>query len=323
METRTQVSHTPASLLVIGLGGTISLTLENGRACATDNLAQIVAQAGKAIPQAQVDTISLRTKDSADLTVEDVIDAARLIQSKTAQYAGFILTTGTDTLEEVTYGLQCLLGTSTPVIVTGAMRPPYMEDYDGVTNLIDAFTACRALSAQSGGVYAVMGGHLFSATHVFKQDATRLDGFVSTSPNHPAQRVTAEMQVTTCQKIAPPRLDQIDDVPKVDLLSVSLGSRWSHDPKRLPAGLVISCPGAYSLPTALLDDLRPMIEAKRPVVLASRCVSFTFAPQSFYPGYAAFLEDEGLEITPYADLPPQKARLKLIFHLMGLGVNSS
>ncbi len=318
METRTQVSHTPAPLLVIGLGGTISLALENGRACATDNLAQIVAQSGKATPQAQVDTISLRTKDSADLTVEDVIDAARLIQSKTAQYAGFVLTTGTDTLEEVTYGLHCLLGSSTRVIVTGAMRPPYMDDYDGIANLTDAFTACRAIDAHAGGVFAVIGHQLFCAAHVFKHDPARIDGFVSTCPNHPALSVAPGMSVAASAKIAPARLDPLKDVPKVDMVSVSLGSRWPHDPKRLPDGLVLSCPGAHSLPKALLVDLKPMFDAKRPVVLASRCVSFSTTPQSFYPGYAAFLEDQGLDISNYAGLPPQKARLKLIFRLMGL-----
>ena len=318
MESQTQVSSTPPSLLVIGLGGTISLALENGRASATDNLAEIVSRSGQSAPQTSVETISLRTKDSADLTVEDLIAAARLIQSKTSQHGGFVLTTGTDTLEEVAYGLHCLLGSSAPVIVTGAMRPPYMDDYDGVTNLEDAFTACRAVAPTEGGVFAAIGSHLFSAAHVFKQSATRLDGFMSTSPDHPAQRIVAGMAVTTCSKIAAPRMDLLQDVPTVDLVNVSLGCRWPHDLERLPAGLVISCPGAHSLPTTFLEDLKPMLEAKRPVVLASRCVSFTPSPQLFYPGYAAFLEEMGLEIAPYAGLTPQKARLKLIFRLMGL-----
>ena len=318
METQTQGSHTPASLLVIGLGGTISLALENGRASATDNLGEILARSGHSAAHVQVDTISLRTKDSTDLTVEDLMEAARLIQSKAGHYDGFILTTGTDTLEEVAYGLHYLLGSSAPVIVTGAMRPPYMDDYDGVTNLEDAVTACQAMPPQEGGVFAAIGNHLFSAAHAFKQDATRLDGFISTSPDHPPQRIVAGMAVTASPARAAPRMDHLEDVPTVDLVNVSLGCRWPHDPKHLPAGLVISCPGAHSLPTALLEDLKPMLDAKRPVILASRCISFTPSSQSFYPGYAAFLEDKGLEIAAYAGLTPQKARLKLIFRLMGL-----
>ena len=318
MDIQTQVSQSPASLLVIGLGGTISLALENGRASATDNLAEIVVASGQSTPQASIDTISLRSKDSAELTIEDIIATARLIQAKSDQYAGFILTTGTDTLEEVAYGLHCLLGSSAPVIVTGAMRPPYMSDYDGVTNLIDAVTACRAFAPQTGGVCTVIAGHLFSSEHVFKQDATRPDGFVSTSPDDPAQRVAADMKLTNAAEIAPKNLDQLGDVPQVDIINASLGSRWSYDTRRLPEGLVISCPGAHSLPTAFLDDLKPMFAAKRPVVLASRCTSFTMTLQLFYPGYAAFLEGHGLEIAGYTGLTPQKARLKLIFRMMGL-----
>lgn len=310
MAVQTQI--TPASLLVIGLGGTISLALENGRATATDNLASIVAQAGH---DARVETISLCTKDSADITVEDLIEAARLITSMRATNDAFILTTGTDTLEEVAFGLQCLLGTSAKVIVTGAMRPPYFDDYDGVANLRDAMTACQDVGC---GVFATIGGHLFLADHVVKSDATRLNGFSSTSPAHPPLPVSYDMVVSQSAHCEARDLSVVRPVPRVDLISASLGSRWVPSPEHLPDGVVVACPGAHSLPDALLKDLATMQDAGRPVVLASRCASFTPSPQPFYPGYAETLERNGFSIAAYAGLTPQKARLKLIFALMGL-----
>lgn len=317
MENQTQLSQKPSSILVIGLGGTISLALENGRAVATNNLANMVARFGTGV---NVETLSLRTKDSADVTVHDLIETARTIQSQAAKFDGFIVNTGTDTLEEVTYGLHCLIGCSAKVVVTGAMRPPYMDDYDGVANVTDAVTVCQAVPVGHGGVFAVIGRRLFLAEHVVKGDATRLDGFLSTSPEHTAQRITSGMVVKAEPKTNAQSLENLGPTPTVDLISASLECRWRCDPNHLPDGLVVACPGAHSAPTSLLEDLSPFLATGRPVVLASRCVSFTPAIPPFYPGYAEHLESRGLQIADYAGLTPQKARLKLMFRLMGLAV---
>jgi L-asparaginase len=317
MNNQTQLVYKPSSILVIGLGGTISLALENGRAVSTNNLASMVARFGADV---QLETYSLRTKDSADVTVHDLIETARTIQSQAAEFDGFIVTTGTDTLEEVTYGLHCLIGRSAKVVVTGAMRPPYMDDYDGVANLTDAVTVCQSVSVGHGGVVAVIGKQLFLAEHVVKGNATRLDGFLSTSPEHTAQSVAEGMVVKAEPKTNAKNLGDLGPTPTVDLISASLECRWHCDPNHLPDGLIIACPGAHSAPASLLEDLSPLLAAGRPVVLASRCVSFMPSPTAFYPGYAEHLEARGLQITDYAGLTPQKARLKLIFRLMGLAV---
>ena len=114
------------------------------------------------------------SKDGPDVTLDDVIALGRYLQARRDRYAGFVVTTGTDTLEEIAYGLELLLGGWCFVVVTGAMRPPYAEDFDGYRGLHTAVSLCRQAAQGRRGVAVAMGGQVIPARLAHKQSISRL-----------------------------------------------------------------------------------------------------------------------------------------------------
>ena len=58
--------------------------------------------------------------------------------NKTGKYDGFVVTHGTDTLEETAYLLDLLLDIRYPVVITGAMRSSNEIGSDGLYNFISS-----------------------------------------------------------------------------------------------------------------------------------------------------------------------------------------
>src|ERR1700760_4512590 len=101
----------------------------------------------------------------ADLTAENVLglpgpqislgqalDLARRAGDAAAGGAGVVITTGTDTLEEI--AMLCALhhDAESPIVLTGANRPASAPGADGPANLLDAVTlAASAPPAGPGG----------------------------------------------------------------------------------------------------------------------------------------------------------------------------
>src|SRR5690606_39708391 len=72
------------------------------------------------------------------------------------QCHGVVITQGTDTIEETAFTLDCLLRTTIPVIVTGAMRNPTIPGADGPANLLAAAQVAVSDQARGLGVLVVM-----------------------------------------------------------------------------------------------------------------------------------------------------------------------
>ena len=58
---------------------------------------------------------------------------------KDSELAGVVVTSGTDTLEELAYFLHLTVRDSRPVVIVGSMRNPSTLGYEGAANLEDAF----------------------------------------------------------------------------------------------------------------------------------------------------------------------------------------
>src|ERR1700736_2045863 len=95
--------------------------------------------------------------------------------------AGAVITSGTDSLEELAYFLPLTVKTNKPVVVVGAMRSAGAPGYEGPANLLDAFRVAAAAESRGKGVLVVLNDEINSAREVTKTDALRLQTFQSRS----------------------------------------------------------------------------------------------------------------------------------------------
>ena len=90
-----------------------------------------------------------------------------------------MITTGTDTMEEVAVLCALLHGGDAPIVITGANRPGSSPGADGPANLLDAVVLAGAPAAAGLGVVVVFGGEIHAAMTVRKIDSTGPTAFGS------------------------------------------------------------------------------------------------------------------------------------------------
>src|SRR6185295_13545733 len=81
---------------------------------------------------------------SGAITLKQWLELSRKINDrlkKDAELAGVVVTSGTDTLEELAYFLHLTVRDERPVVIVGSMRNPSTLGYEGAANLEDAFLA--------------------------------------------------------------------------------------------------------------------------------------------------------------------------------------
>jgi L-asparaginase len=93
--------------------------------------------------------------------------------------AGLVVTSGTDTLEELAYFLNLTVRSEKPVVVVGSMRNPSTLGYEGAANLLEGFRVAASPAARNKGVLVVLNDEINAAREVTKTDALRLETFQS------------------------------------------------------------------------------------------------------------------------------------------------
>jgi len=140
----------------------------------------------KAVPLlAKVASIKAETVSrvgSHSLTFDQIHALAARIRSLKAD--GFVITQGTDTLEETSFLLDLLLDLRVPVVVTAAMRNPSLTSPDGPGNLLAAVRVAAdpwvKKHARELGVVAVILDEVYAASDVLKIHPTRINAFAAT-----------------------------------------------------------------------------------------------------------------------------------------------
>jgi L-asparaginase len=92
---------------------------------------------------------------------------------------GAVITSGTDSLEELAYFLHLTVKTTKPVVLVGAMRNAGAPGYEGPANLLDAFRVALSGESRGKGVLVVLNDEINSAREVTKTDALRVQTFQS------------------------------------------------------------------------------------------------------------------------------------------------
>jgi hypothetical protein len=115
-----------ARLIILSTGGTISMTKEPapGGAATTLCAANLVAAVPRLADLAEVESLDVLAKPSADFTLADIAAIADAATAAAKAGAGVVITHGTDTLEESAFALSLLVQVEVPIVFTAAMRRP-------------------------------------------------------------------------------------------------------------------------------------------------------------------------------------------------------
>jgi L-asparaginase len=117
---------------------------------------------------------------SGELTLDQWLALSKRVNellTGDAGLAGIVVTSGTDTLEELAYFLDLTVRSDKPVVVVGSMRNPSTLGYEGAANLLDAFRVAGDQQAKGRGVLVVLNDEINAAREVTKTDALRLNTF--------------------------------------------------------------------------------------------------------------------------------------------------
>lgn len=162
---------------------------------------------------------------SGQVTMEQWLDLARKINEKfraDKDLAGVVVTSGTDTLEELAYFLHLTVRDERPCVVVGAMRNPSTLGYEGAANLEEAFIVAADPASRGMGGLVVLNNEINSGREVTKTDAKLLNTFTSHDYGvlgtvydraqyfrKPLKRHTAASEFDVAKITALPRVDVI------------------------------------------------------------------------------------------------------------------
>lgn len=315
---RTQAGAAVPRVKLFATGGTIS-NREGGRLTAGE-----LVQSLPAIEQyARVEAEQFANVASSALSLDQWLRLAKQIQQTfetDRDLAGVVVTSGTDTLEELAYFLNLTIKDERPVVVVGSMRNPSTLGYEGAANLLEGFRVAADSSSRRKGALVVLNDEINAAREVTKTDALRLQTFQS--------RPYGVLGVVDSDRVAYYRepvkrrasetefdLRQMTTLPRVDVLLVYQGApgdliRAAVD--NGAKGIVVATAGAGATSGDQFEGIRYAAGKKVPVVFTTRTGSGRIAAgrrrgNSADPSTAFLISGE--------DLMPVKARILLMLAL--------
>ncbi|QIB33901.1 asparaginase [Ancylobacter pratisalsi] len=306
-------------LLVLSLGGTITMTAGTGAGIApTLGAADLVAAVPGLGALAEIEARSPLRLPSPSLTLENVCAVAGEIRSGfDGGFDGAIVIQGTDTLEETAFALDLLIRDERPVVVIGAMRGAQAAGADGPANLLAAAVVATSPAARGLGTLVVLNDSIHAARFVRKAHTALTSAFVS--ENGGPLGLVAEARAHLFSRVVQldlPALAPAGALPPIALVKMAMGDD-GRLVRAVPglgyAGLVIEAMGAGHVPGDLAESVGA-IAASIPVVLASRTLAGPVFERTYgYPGSEIDLVARGL--IPSGLLTGPKARILLTLGL--------
>ncbi len=171
------------TVAVLATGGTIAGAGSLGKATnyrpGQLDVNALVGMAAGAHDIANVRAVQICNVNSDDITAHHWIALARAIDEMATDpdIDGFVITHGTDTLDETAYFLNLVAKTDKPIILTGAMRPATATSPDGPMNLLQSIALAGNPQARGRGVMVVFSDGIFGGRDVRKISTFQTDAF--------------------------------------------------------------------------------------------------------------------------------------------------
>ncbi|CAM4051024.1 asparaginase [Nocardia ninae] len=310
---------TAQRVAVIGLGGTI--------AGASDRRTDLETYRPGARPIAELvdslrpeigDIAALSTEDfgqrgSGDYTVGDLYDLARLVERRLEDHDSVVVSTGSATMEELSYFLDLTVRSTKPVVVTGAMRPWTAIGSDGPVNLYNAIRLAASNRTTCFGTVIALNDQILPARDATKTDSTRVHTFTT---REYGDLGTIDQAGVRLQR-APARVQRCDDparwrtpfdlttinrdtLPRVDIADSYLDA----PAEPITASVAAGAKGIVFAGTPSPNQARVAMAAKGIAMVATNAY-----------GSGAITVDPKMGVVSGGDLAPEKARLLLLLAL--------
>lgn len=304
-------------LLVIHTGGTISMSQDQSNKVVTNDINPISLHQDVINQYAQIDELNPFNVPSPHMTIQHVKQLKDIILEAVTNkyYDGFVITHGTDTLEETAFLLDLILGIEQPVVITGAMRSSNEIGSDGLYNYISAIRVASDEKARHKGVMVVFNDGIHTARNVTKTHTSNTNTFQS--PNHgPLGVLTKDRVQFHHMPYRQQALENVNEKLNVPLVKAYMGMPgdiFSFYSREGIDGMVIEALGQGNMPPSALEGIQQLVSLNIPIVLVSRSFNGIVSPTYAYDGGGYQLAQQGFIFSNGLNGP--KARLKLLVAL--------
>ncbi|HDE5883573.1 TPA: asparaginase [Staphylococcus aureus] len=304
-------------LLVIHTGGTISMSQDQSNKVVTNDINPISLHQDVINQYAQIDELNPFNVPSPHMTIQHVKQLKDIILEAVTNkyYDGFVITHGTDTLEETAFLLDLILGIEQSVVITGAMRSSNEIGSDGLYNYISAIRVASDEKARHKGVMVVFNDEIHTARNVTKTHTSNTNTFQS--PNHgPLGVLTKDRVQFHHMPYRQQALENVNEKLNVPLVKAYMGlpgDIFSFYSREGIDGMVIEALGQGNIPPSALEGIQQLVSLNIPIVLVSRSFNGIVSPTYAYDGGGYQLAQQGFIFSNGLNGP--KARLKLLVAL--------
>ncbi|HHH6703387.1 TPA: asparaginase [Escherichia coli] len=186
-----------------------------------------------AVPQLK-DIANVKGEQVVNIGSQDMNDnvwltLAKKINTDCDKTDGFVITHGTDTMEETAYFLDLTVKCDKPVVMVGAMRPSTSMSADGPFNLYNAVVTAADKASANRGVLVVMNDTVLDGRDVTKTNTTDVATFKSVNygPLGYIHNGKIDYQRTPARKHTsdtPFDVSKLNELPKVGIVSAGVGN---------------------------------------------------------------------------------------------------
>ena len=318
-----QAAAAPPNVVILATGGTIAGAAATGTQSGYTSGAVTIDAMLKAVPGidklATVKGEQISNVGSQDMSFDILLKVAKRINelAKDPKVAGFVITHGTDTMEESAFFLNLTVKTDKPVVLVGSMRPSTAVSADGPLNLYNAVGIAVDPAAKGRGVMVVLNDQIHAAHSITKTSTTSVETFQSPVRGilgtasygkndwyqSPGWKHTSKSEFDISNVTKLPRVDivfaGVDASPDMITLAANAGAK----------GIVIAGVGNGNMTKAMVDAASAAVKKGVVVVRASR------VPTGLV-GRNVELDDDKLGFIASDELNPQKARILLALSLL-------
>ncbi len=298
-------------ILVLHTGGTISMQADQNGAVESSPI-NPMTQVTSPLENIEVVSVDFLNLPSPHIQIDHMMMIYKKIREEASHFDGFVITHGTDTLEETAYFLDTMSIPQMPIVMTGAMRSSNELGSDGIYNYRTALRVAADEKSADKGVLVVMNDEIHAAKYVTKTHTTNVSTFQT--PTHGPLGLVTKREILFF-KAADKRVRF--DLQAINGVVPIIKSYADMDTILLDAlveapisGLVIEALGAGNLPPASIAAIKKLINKQLPIVLVSRCFNGIAEPVYAYDGGGIQLEELGVLFVK--ELNSQKARIKLL-----------